>query len=393
VKIELVQVSKLTPYVNNSRTHTEEQIAQIVASISEYGFTNPVLIGTDNDIIAGHARVQAARSMSMKSVPCIRLGHLTDEQKRAYVIADNKLALNAGWDDDMLRLELEALKDLDFDISLTGFTQEEFEAMFEVEELEDDIDTVPLPPKDPRTKQGEVWVLGRHRLMCGDSTKKEHVERLMNGKQADLWVTDPPYNVAYVGKTKDALTIQNDKMDASHYKQFLIDAFSCAFDSLKPGASYYIWHADLEGHNVRNAIVEIGQQIRQCLVWVKDSMVMGRQDYHWQHEPCLYGWREGAAHKWFSDRTQTTILNFDRPTRNAEHPTMKPVALILYLIKNSMPKKGLVLDTFLGSGTTLIAAEEGGGTCYGMELDPAYCDVVIERWEKLTGGVAVKEQE
>jgi site-specific DNA-methyltransferase (adenine-specific) len=295
---------------------------------------------------------------------------------------------DAGWDLDMLKVELEELEKANFSLDLTGFSLEEVGALFNDRHLDIEDDDVPEPPAEPRTKPGDIWVLGEHRLMCGDSTKPEDVAMLMDGARADLWLTDPPYNVNYKGGTEKALKIQNDHMKDGEFRTFLQQAFGAAFDVLKPGASFYIWHADSEGYNFRGAVRDSGQTVRQCLIWVKDVLVLGHSDYQWQHEPCLYGWKEGAAHGWYSDRAQSTTLRFNRPKRNEEHPTMKPVALFAYLIGNSTAPQGLVLDTFLGSGTSLIAAEQLGRKCYGMEIDPAYCDVVVERWEKLTGNVA-----
>jgi site-specific DNA-methyltransferase (adenine-specific) len=252
-------------------------------------------------------------------------------------------------------------------------------------------DEVPEPPVEPITKAGDLWLLGDHRVLCGDSTKAEDVAWLMAGAKADLWLTDPPYNVDYTGKTKDALKVENDSMNDKNFRKFLVDCFSQAFETMKPGASYYIWHADSEGYNFRGAVHDCKQKVRQCLIWKKNTLVMGRQDYQWKHEPCLYGWKDGASHGWYADRKQTTILEFDRPSRSLEHPTMKPVALISYQIGNSTAPQGLVYDPFLGSGTTLIAAEQLGRKCYGIELSPQYCDVIVQRWEKLTGNKATLE--
>lgn len=238
---------------------------------------------------------------------------------------------------------------------------------------------------------GKLTLKSRHRLLCGDSTKAEDVERLMAGSKADLWLTDPPYNVDYTGKTKAALKVANDSMEDSQFRNFLFNCFTASFSVMKPGAAFYIWHADSEGYNFRGAVVDCKQKVRQCLVWKKQTMVMGRQDYHWKHEPCLYGWKDGASHQWFSDRKQTTVLEFDRPSRSEDHPTMKPVSLIAYQIGNSLGPQGLVYDSFLGSGTTLIAAEQLGRKCYGMEISPQYCDVIVKRWEALTGKTATLE--
>lgn len=391
--IEYVETSALVPYARNSRTHSDEQVQQIMGSIKEFGFTNPVLIDAEGVIIAGHGRTMAAQRLGMKEVPCLRLSHLTDAQKRAYVIADNKLALNAGWDDAMLANELRNLKAEDFDLSLTGFNDDELNALL-AEALEEgltDEDEVPEVPAVPVTVEGDVWILGRHRLMCGDSTSIDHLQRLCDGQLVDMWLTDPPYNVAYEGKTKDALTIKNDKMGDDSFRQFLRDAYIAADAVMKPGAVFYIWHADSEGYNFRGAAKDAGWTVRQCLIWKKQTMVMGRQDYHWKHESCLYGWKDGAAHLWATDRKQTTILEFDRPSRNGEHPTMKPVELFEYQMLNNTKGSDLILDSFAGSGTTAIACEKHGRNARLMELDPKYCDVIIKRWQDFTGNEATLE--
>jgi DNA modification methylase len=393
VQIEPIGIATLIPFAKNSRTHSDAQVAQIAASIREFGFTNPVLIDEANGIIAGHGRVMAARKLKLAEVPCIRLVHLTDAQKRAYVIADNKLALNAGWDEAMLKLELADLKALDFDLDLTGFNTDEIDALLAepgTEGLTDPDDT-PEPPTEPVTRLGDVWICGQHRVMCGSSLEMTAMERLCGDQRVDMLLTDPPYNVAYTGKTKDALTIQNDSMGDNAFRTFLRDAFVTADAMLKPGAVFYVWHADSEGYNFRGACKDAGWQVRQCLIWQKNSMVMGRQDYHWQHEPCLYGWKDGAGHLWASDRKQTTLLKFDRPSRSADHPTMKPVALFEYQLLNNTKGGDIVLDLFGGSGTTLIAAEKNGRIARIMELDPKYVDVIVKRWEDFTGQKAVLE--
>lgn len=386
--IEHLPLDALIPYARNSRTHSPEQVAQVAASMREFGFTNPVLIDGDGGIIAGHGRVMAARQLGLADVPCIRLGHLTEAQKRAYVIADNKLALNSGWDEDMLRLEIEDLQGMDFDLDLLGFDGDELAALLQDDEPEagqGDADAVPEPMPDAISKPGDVWVLGGGRVMCGDSTNIAAVENLMGGAKADLLLTDPPYNVAYEGKTKDALTIQNDAMGDDQFRQFLRDVYATADAVMRPGAVFYIWHADLEGYNFRAAARDVGWKVRQCLVWNKNSLVIGRQDYQWKHEPCLYGWKDGAAHYWGSDRAQTTVLDFKRPTRNGEHPTMKPVELMQYQVENSSKRGAIVLDLFGGSGSTLIACEKAGRKARLMELDPRYVDVIVRRWQEFTG--------
>lgn len=392
-EIEYLEVESLIPYARNSRTHSDEQVAQVAASIKEFGFTNPVLVDQDGMIIAGHGRTLAAQRLQMKEVPCLRLSHLSEAQKRAYVIADNKLALNAGWDDELLAVELRDLKDSDFNLSLTGFGDDELADLL-AEALEEgltDEDSVPDAPETPVTVLGDIWVLGKHRLMCGDATSIENLEKLCEGQLVDMWLTDPPYNVAYEGKTKDALTIKNDEMGNDDFRQFLRDSYTAADAVMKPGAVFYIWHADSEGYNFRGAAFDIEWAIRQCLIWKKQTMVMGRQDYHWQHEPCLYGWKEGAAHLWASDRKQTTILEFNRPMRSADHPTMKPVELFEYQILNNTKGADLVLDSFSGSGTTVICCEKIGRRARALELDPVYCDVIVKRWQEYTGKHAVLE--
>jgi len=380
----IAKVDALIPYALNSRTHSDEQVAQIAASIREFGFTNPVLVDEDSNLIAGHGRLLAARKLNMKEVPAITVTGLDERKRRALVIADNKIALNSDWDIDALKVELEDLAS-DFG-ELMGFSQDELVELLKQPDagLTSD-DAVPDAPKQPVTVKGDVWNLGNHRLMCGDSTSVADLETLCENQLVDMWLTDPPYNVAYVGKTKDALVIQNDEMGDQDFRQFLVDAYSAADTVMKKGAVFYIWHADSEGYNFRGAAHDIGWQIRQCLIWRKQSMVMGRQDYHWQHEPCLYGWKDGASHLWASDRKQTTILNFDRPSKNEQHPTMKPVELFVYQMLNNTKGDDLVLDSFVGSGTTVIACEKHGRRTRAIEVDPVYCDVTITRWQEYTG--------
>jgi site-specific DNA-methyltransferase (adenine-specific) len=390
-KIETRLVADLIPYAANSRTHSDAQVAQIAASIKEFGWTNPILIDDDNTIIAGHGRLLAARKLGLEEVPAIILDHLTKAQQRALVIADNQLALNAGWDMDMLKAEIEDLSLENFNLELLGFDDDFLDGLLETAPSGGmtDEDAVPEVPETPKTVLGDVWVLGNHRLMCGDSTSIDALEKLTEGNLVDMWLTDPPYNVAYEGKTKDALTIQNDSMTDDSFRTFLRDAYVAADAVMKPGAVFYIWHADSEGYNFRGAAHDAGWKVRQCLIWKKSTMVMGRQDYHWKHEPCLYGWKEGAAHLWATDRKQTTILEFNKPSRNGEHPTMKPVELFEYQMLNNTKGADMVLDSFGGSGTTIIAAEKHGRYGRLMELDPKYCDVIIKRWQEFTGKEAV----
>jgi site-specific DNA-methyltransferase (adenine-specific) len=384
--IEWLETKGLIPYAKNSRTHSDAQVAQIAGSIKEFGFNNPVLIDEDNGIIAGHGRVMAAQKLGLQAVPCIRLAHLSDTQRKAYVIADNRLALNAGWDDQMLTVELQELDSESFDLSLLGFEADELNALLnpikETEGLTDE-DEVPEVPEEPKTKPGDIYKLGRHRLMCGDSTSIDAVEKLMDGSLVDILITDPPYNVAYEGS--NGLKIKNDNMADDQFRQFLRDAFVSADAVMKPGAVFYIWYADVETFNFSGAVKDANWKLSQILVWKKDSLVMGRKDYHFIHEPCIYGWKEGAAHLWASDRKQTSVFEFKKPKKNDVHPTMKPVELIEYQLLNNTKGADIVLDLFGGSGSTLIAAEKNGRVARLMELDPKYCDVIVKRWEDFTG--------
>ena len=391
----------LLPYARNSRTHSDAQVAQIAASIREFGFTNPVLVDADNGIVAGHGRVMAAKQLGLVEVPTINVGWMTEVQRRAYVIADNQLALNAGWDESVLAQEAAWLQDQQFDTNLLGFNADFLDGLLAEEASTDvgltDQDDAPAVQAEPVTRLGDVWVMGKHRLMCGDSTSLEAVNNLALGGGINMLLTDPPYNVAYQGGNHgdpdrtNGLRIENDSKSDAEFRKFLRDAFAAADAAMKPGAVFYIWHADSEGYNFRGACFDIEWQVRQCLIWNKNVMVMGRQDYHWRHEPCLYGWKAGAAHLWSTDRKQTTVLNFDRPSRNLEHPTMKPVALFEYQLLNNTKVGDTCLDLFGGSGTTLIACEKNNRIARLMELDPKYCDVIVRRWQAFTGKQAVLE--
>lgn len=399
IEVTYRKVEDLIPYARNARTHSDEQVARIAASIKEFGWTNPIIIDGENGIVAGHGRTLAARKLGLSEVPCIELKNLTETQKRAYILADNRLALDAGWDNEMLALELGDLKDAGVDLELTGFSDEELDELLATptDSTDGSEDETPEPQEDPVSKRGDVWILGAHRVMCGDSCSADDIAKLFGNTgggtpTVSLYLTDPPYNVAYEGGTKDALTIQNDNMEDGQFRQFLVDAFSMADTVMKPGAVFYIWHADSEGFNFRGACRDVGWLVRECLIWAKNTFVMGRQDYQWRHEPCLYGWKEGAAHKWYSDRSQSTVLEFDKPTRNGVHPTMKPVELFRYLIENSSKKGDVVFDSFGGSGTTLIASEETGRVARLMELDPRYVDVIVKRWQEMTGKEATLEE-
>lgn len=390
MQVVLRPISSLTPYDNNPRLN-DDAVAVVAESIRQFGFRQPIVVDSSGVIIIGHTRWRAAQILNATEVPVHVADGLTQDQVRALRIADNKSGEIADWDLDKLGIELKAIEscDLDLDLSALGFDQEELTKLLDPgahDGLTDPDDCPPIPEGGQvLTQPGDLWVLGDHRVLCGDSSVPDHMARLMDGEQAYLLLTDPPYNVAYEGGTDAAMTIANDDMDEASYRKFLVATLGCAVAVLRPGGAYYCWHADSEGLAVRSSCADIGLTVRQCLVWVKSSLVLGRQDYQWRHEPCLYGWKDGAAHTWLSDRSQTTVLEFDKPARNGEHPTMKPVPLFLYLLQNSCPAGGVVLDPFGGSGTTLIAAEQSARHARLMELDPRYCDVIVKRWEQFTG--------
>ena len=388
--IEMVSIASLVPHPKNMNNHPEEQIERLVKLIEYQGMRNPVIVqkGT-NLVVAGHGRLMALKKMGEKSVPVIYQEFDSEAQLYAYMTSDNAIASWAELDLSAVNTEMLDLGP-DFDIDLLGIKDFVIEPIEKFEPQADE-DAVP-EVVHPVTRKGDLWLLGKHRLLCGDSTMIDDVEKLMNGEKANCVITDPPYNVAYKGKTKESLTIQNDEMSGVDFKQFLIDCFSNYYSIMGDGAAIYVFHADLEGINFRSAFLESGLKLSQCLVWVKNSLVMGRNDYHWQHEPILYGWKPTGSHKWFSDRKQTSVWNFSRPTKNLEHPTMKPVELIEYPINNSTNGAGsIVADFFGGSGSTLMAAEKTGRKSRIMELDEKYCDVIIKRWEQYTGKKATLE--
>lgn len=380
MNIESKLLADIVPYAKNAKKHDKRQINNVAESIKQYGFVQPIVIDRDGVIVIGHCRALAAKKLGMKEVPCVCVDDLTPEQVDALRLVDNK-SNESEWDFDLLAEELPELdlSAFDFDWGLPEITEEVIED--EAPEVDEDA--------EPIAKLGDIWQLGRHRLMCGDSTSIEDVEKLMGGQLADMLLTDPPYNVAYEGKTKDRLTIQNDSMDKDSFRQFLRDAFSSADAVMKQGAVFYIWHADSEGYNFRGACFDIGWKVRQCLIWNKNSMVMGRQDYQWKHEPCLYGWKDGASHLWASDRKQTTVIDYQKPNASKIHPTMKPVGLFDYQIKNNTKGGDIVLDLFNGSGTTIMACEQNGRVARCMELDPRYVDACVKRWENFAGEKAV----
>ena len=389
MNVELKSVDEIRPYEKNPRIN-DGAVDAVVNSIREFGFRQPIVVDNDGVIIVGHTRWKAAKKMGLEKAPVHVATDLSPEQIKAYRIADNKTDEIADWDYELLPIELSELQEMDFDLSLLGFDSSELEALLNGKE--DDVVTdgmtdpneVPATPEEPVSKRGEIYQLGNHRLMCGDSTNPDDVKLLMNDELADILVTDAPYNVAYEGGT--GMTIQNDDMSDDDFRNFLISAFKCAHDIMKPGASFYLFHSDTEGLNFRSACVAAGLKLRQCLVWKKNSLVLGRQDDKWIHEPILYGWKDGAAHNWFSDFSQTTVLEFARPKKSELHPTMKPVEMLIYLMKNSSKKNDLVIDFFGGSGSTLIAAEQTGRKAFLMELDEKYCDVIRKRWAEFVHG-------
>ena len=386
MKIVNVPVSEIVPYENNPRIN-EGAVEQLANIIEKLGFRNPAVLNKDKVIIEGHTRLLAVKKLGWETMPCIIATDLTPEQEQALRIADNKVAEIAEWDEDKLKVELEALQEAGFDLALLAFGDDELDDLLGGEagtHGETEPDAVPETPEVPVSTPGEVYRLGRHLLVCGDSTQPNDVDKVCKADEADLWLTDPPYNVDYHGS--DGQSIQNDSMEDTKFREFLRAAFGCAEKRLKPGASFYVFHADSEGYNFRGACFDVGLRVRQCLIWKKQSLVLGRQDYKWIHEPCLYGWREGAAHEWYSDCSQTTVMEFNKPKKNDLHPTMKPVEMLCYLIGNSSKRGDIVLDTFCGSGSTLIACERTGRACRAVELDPKYCDVIRRRWAEFVHG-------
>ena len=383
-RFEKVNIDKLIPYARNARLHSKEQIKQLRASLREFGFVNPCIIDKDYNIIAGHGRVMAAKEEGISDIPCVFAEHLTDAQKRAYILADNRLALNAGWDDEMLSVELSDLHANAFDLSLLGFSDAEMNKLMGGMEnvKDDDFDVDAELQKPTLSKPGDLWLLGNHRLVCGDSTKAETYALLMDGKSANLVVTDPPYNVNYEGT---AGKIKNDHMAGDAFYQFLLDAFTQMEKVMAQDASIYVFHADTEGLNFRKAFTEAGFYLSGTCIWKKQSLVLGRSPYQWQHEPVLFGWKKSGKHAWFSDRKQSTIWEFDKPRKNGDHPTMKPIPLLAYPIVNSSMTGCIVLDPFGGSGSTLIACEQTGRVCRMAELDEKFCDVIVRRFIQQVG--------
>lgn len=383
-EMQLVPLSKLVPYINNARTHSLEQVTKLRSSLREFGFVNPVIIDRDYGIIAGHGRVMAAKEEGIEEVPCVFVDYLTEAQKKAYIIADNRFAQDAGWDEELLRIEIEALQGMDFDVGLTGFNDDEIANLFDAngksEAEDDDFDLSAALEKASFVQRGDIWTVGRHRLMCGDATSTEDVAALMDGKKANLIVTDPPYNVDF--KSSNGLSIKNDKLENDKFYKFLLAAFHNMAANLEKGGAAYVFHADTEGLNFRRAFIDAGFHLAGCCIWVKNSLVLGRSDYQWQHEPVLYGFLQNGKHYWSKNagRSQTTIWNFDKPKKNKNHPTSKPLDLLAYPIGNSSRENSIVIDTFGGSGSTMMACEQTNRICYTMELDDKYASVILRRF-------------
>lgn len=378
MKVQNVSIDKIKPYENNPRNN-DQGVDAVAKSIKEFNWQQPIVVDKDNVIIVGHTRYKAAKKLGMDKVPVVVADNLSPEQVKAYRLADNKTGELTNWDMGLLDDELADIADIDmsdfgFDLDLGND-----EAKVQEDDFDEEV------PEEPKSKLGQIYQLGRHRLMCGDSTNPEMVKKLVGGVQCDLLLTDPPYNVGYEGKQKSKMTIKNDRQEDDEFYKFLFDAFNAAKDNLKQGASFYIWYASSEAANFNNAANNSGLSVREELIWEKNNLVMGRQDYQWKHEPCLYGWVEGGSHSWYSDRKQTTVMHFDKPQRSDLHPTMKPIALFDYQIKNSTKSGDTVLDLFGGSGTTIMACEQDGRNACVMEYDPKYVDVIIKRWEEFTG--------
>ena len=383
----MAPIDKFIPYANNARTHSPEQINKLRSIYRGIGYGDPVEVDENFTILSGHGRVEAARAEGMKELPYVMLTGMTEPEKKAYILAVNRSALDAGWDAELLAVEVASLLGEDFDVSLTGFDEKELSDLFGDDGndgAEDDgYDLTAALEKAAFVERGDVWTVGRHRLVCGDATSADDVALLMDGKRANLILTDPPYGVSF--KSASGLTIQNDSMKDEEFYNFLLAAFKNMVDHLEKGGAAYVFHADTEGLNFRRAFVDAGFHLAGCCIWVKDSLVLGRSDYQWQHEPVLYGFMQNGKHPWYSDRKQTTIWNFAKPKRNANHPTSKPLDLLGYPIRNSTQENAIVIDTFGGSGSTLMACEQLNRSCYTMELDEKYASVILRRYVDDTG--------
>jgi len=396
-KLELLAIDSLVPYARNARTHSAEQIAAVARSIQRFGFTNPVLIDAEGGIVAGHGRVLAAKSLGMDTVPCLRVGWLTEAEKRAYVLADNKLAEQAGWDDELLADELRALQADDFDLSLTGFAQDELDdLLIDKTEGQTDPDAVPPAPTIAITQPGDVWVLGRHRIMCGDSTRADQVQTLLAGGMPPLMVTDPPYGVEYDPNWRN----EAERPDGTKYGASAVGKVSNDDRAdwreawaLFPGECAYVWHADVFSHVVAESLQACGFDMRALIVWAKHRLVIGRGHYHHMHEPCWYAVKKGGTGHWAGDRKQTTLWQIEHNKSETGHGTQKPVECMRRPIENNSKPGDGVYEPFSGSGTTIIAAEQTGRRCYAMEISPQYVDVAVRRWQEFTGQRAVRESD
>jgi DNA modification methylase len=385
-KIERRPLDRLVPYASNARTHSDEQVAQIVASIVEFGFTNPILVDTDAGILAGHARLLAARILQLPDVPVIVLDHLTGIQRRAYILADNKIALNAGWDEEVLAQELAALEKAEFDLNLIGFSEEELLALLAEDMTGKDEDAVPETPSIPVSRPGDIWLLGAHRVLCADATALSSLTALLGSARADMVFTDPPYNVNY--GTDPGRQIANDNL-GNQFGAFLRDA--CKNLLQVTDGAVYICMSSSELHTLHKAFIEAGGHWSTFVIWAKNHFTLGRSDYQRQYEPILYGWRQGAERHWCGDRDQGDVWLADKPVCNDLHPTMKPVELIERAVRNSSRSGGVVLDPFGGSGSTLIACEKAGRHARLLEVEPKYVDVIVRRWQEFTGKRAVRD--
>ena len=393
MRVQIWTIDRLLPYIRNARTHTDEQVAQVAASIREFGWTNPLLVAADGTIIAGHARLAAARKLKMTEVPVIVLDHLTDAQRRALVLADNRLALDAGWDEEMLRVELASLQEDGFDLEVVGFSDEELENLLRDPEESNgltDEDAVPDEPERAITVPGDLWMLGDHKVLCGDATSMDAIQTVLAGGLADMAFTDPPYSVSYTGKTARKLTIKNDDLGAGFY-DFLREACTNVLAVTK--GAIYICMSSSELHTLFRAFTDAGGHWSTFVIWAKHHFTLGRSDYQRQYEPILYGWRKGTDHFWCGARDQGDIWFIKRPMANLEHPTMKPVELVERALRNSSKMRDTILDVFGGSGTTLIACEKSGRQARLIELEPKYCDVIIRRWQEFTGREAKLESD
>jgi len=394
IQVERWPIERLFPRANNPRTHTAAQVAQVAASIREFGWTNPILVGADDDVIAGHARLLAARKLGLKEVPVIVLGHLSEAQRRALVIADNQLALNSGWDEELLRIELVLLQDADYDLGLVGFDDVELARLLEAQDAAEgltDEDSIPELPETPTTFSGDIWVLGDHRVLCGDATAQSDVDALVAGDAVDLVFTDPPYNLDYEGYTEDRLTIKGDKMTAEQFHQFLLATFSSYRRIMKPGASMYVCHSSSWQREFQNSMESAGFEARCQIIWAKNTFAWGFGRYKFQHEPIFYAHVGGQKDAWYGDKSQSTLWQEKKPAANRIHPTAKPVELVERALVNSSKAGDIVADLFGGSGSTLIGCERRGRKARLIELDPKYADCIVRRWQEYTGKQAVLE--